>query len=232
MYTLRGLDLVISTIGEEAQLSLVQAAALAGVRHFIPSAFSGPDQSQSEATGCEDWITLLELLKHHQINSSMGFTIFTPGVFYERFAPGGLNETMQISTVINRHRAIGEEGNFLIDMRSGKALIPVASSTEELSVCLTSVPDVARYVVAVIQTFGDTTTWPMEFRFCTERLTMSELQLICQRVRGTSKQAPRIVGCCDWRRLTSTRRCAASGNQESTSWLHSHVRERSTKWQR
>lgn len=184
-YTLKGLDLVISTIGEEAQLSLIQAAAMARVRHFIPSGFSGPDQCQSEATGCEDWTTLLELLQHHQTNSSMGYTIFTPGIFYERFGPGGLNEAMQISTVTNRHRAVGEEGNFLIDMRAGRATIPVASKTEELSICLTSVPDVARYVVAVIQTFEDTRTWPTEFRFCTERLTMSELQSACQRVRGT-----------------------------------------------
>lgn len=184
-YSLKGIDLVISTIGETAQLTLVEAAAIARVRHFIPSAFSGPDQCWTESAGHDAWAVLLELLEHHRVNSAMRYTIFTPGILYERFGPGGLNEAMQISTVSNRHGAVGEEGNFLVDIRSGKATIPVISAVEELSICLSSVRDVAHYVVATIQAFEDMTMWPLEFKFCTERLTMSELRAICERVRGT-----------------------------------------------
>ena len=115
--------------------------------------------------------------------SSMTYTIFTCGILYERFGPGGLN-ALQISTFENRHGAIGEEGNFLIDLRTGKSTIPVVSSTQELNICLTSLRDVARYVVAALKVCEDTSAWPREFNFCAERLTMSELRAICERVRG------------------------------------------------
>ena len=50
-YTLKGIDLVISTISGDTQLALVEASAAAQVRHFIPSAFSGPQQSGAENIG-------------------------------------------------------------------------------------------------------------------------------------------------------------------------------------
>ena len=184
-YTLKGVDLVVSTICGDAQLSLVKAAAATHVRHFIPSAFSGPaEQCAPRSIGQEAWQELMSLLQHHEAVSSMRYTLFTCGVFYERFGPGGLNAS-QISTLTSRHPAVGEEGNLLLDIRLGKATIPVISGTEELSICMTSARDVARYVVAAIQAYEDLSAWPQEFRFCTARLSMSELVAIGSRVRGT-----------------------------------------------
>ncbi|KAK5941566.1 hypothetical protein PMZ80_005514 [Knufia obscura] len=185
-YTLKGIDVVISTICDSAQYALVEAAAAAQVHHFIPSGFSGPEQSAPRSIGQGYWQGLIALLQHHAATSSMRYTLFTCGVLYERFGPGGTN-TLQISTLNNRHSAVGEEGNLLIDMRLGKATIPVTPSHEQLAVCMTSARDVARYVVAALQTYEDMTVWPEEFRFCTQRLTMSELVTICTRVRANTK---------------------------------------------
>lgn len=190
-YILKGVDVVISTIGSAAQLALIEAAAAAQVRHFMPSAFSGPEQCAAQSIGQEAWQNLMSLLQHHEVKSSMRYTLFTCGAFYERFGPGGLN-ALQISTFNNRHAAIGEEGNLLIDIRLGKATIPVISDIEELAICMTSARDVARYVVATIQAYEEMSTWPREFKFHTERLTMSELVAIGSRVRGTYPPAQRV----------------------------------------
>lgn len=184
IYTLKGIDVVISTITGEPQIALVEAAAAAQVRHFIPSAFSGPEQCRPQNLGRPDWSDLIAVLDRHQDEFSMNYTVFTCGVFYERFAPGGLN-ALQISTLNNRHAAIGAEGNFLVDIRAAKATIPIISATEEVSVCMTSARDVARYIVAALNAYENMAAWPKEFKFCTERLAMSQLLEVCSRVRGT-----------------------------------------------
>jgi len=183
VYILKGVDVVISTICNTAQLALVEAAAGARVHHFIPSAFSGPEQSAAQSIGQEQWQGLISLLQHHEAESSMRYTLFTCGVFYERFGPGGTN-ALQISTVNNRHPAIGEEGSLLVNVRLGEATIPLAPNGEELAICMTSARDVARYVVATMQAYKDINAWPEEFKFCTERLTMSDLTTTCARARG------------------------------------------------
>ena len=189
VYTLKGVDVVISTISSVSQLALVEAAAAAQVRHFIPSAFSGPEQCVPQVAGRDEWQTLIALLAHHWAKSSMRYTIFTCGIFYERYAPGGLN-ALQISTINNRHAAIGEEGNLLVDIRADKATLSVVPGNQELAICLTSARDVARYVVAALQAYEDLTAWPREFKFCTQRLTMLELINTCSRVRGMYATSP------------------------------------------
>lgn len=117
----------------------------------------------------------------------MRYTVFTCGVFYENFGPGGLN-AMQISTFNNKHASIGEEGDLIVDFRAGRATIPVAPITyfEDAAICMTSARDVARYVVATVQTFEELSLWPQEFKFCTERFTVTQLVDLCERVRGES----------------------------------------------
>lgn len=196
-YILRGVDVVISTISGEAQLALVDAAATAQVRHFIPSGFSGPQQCapQMVAASTNEWQSLISRLEHHQLESSMRYTIFTCGIFYEQFCPGGLN-AMQISTITSQNAGIGEEGAFLVDLRAGKAMIPVTpGSQQEAVICMTSARDTARYLVAAMQTYKDMTIWPNEFKFCTERMTVSELLNTCSRVRGTHYTFPFLSTC-------------------------------------
>jgi nucleoside-diphosphate-sugar epimerase len=182
-YTLKGVDLVISTINGKPQLALLNAAAAAQVRHFIPSGFSGPEQCSPQSTIKSDWQDLTTLLQFHEAQSSMRYTIFTCGVFYEQFGPGGLN-ALQISTFNNDHASIGQEGDLLVDFRAGRATTPVIPGGEEAAICMTSARDVARYVVAALQAYEDLTMWPQEFKFCTERFTMTELVILCGRVRG------------------------------------------------
>jgi len=186
-YTLKGIDVVISTISGEAQLALADAAAIAQVRHFIPSGFSGPQQCAPRTIRAptNEWHTLISRLDYHELQSAMRYTMFTCGVFYEQFGPGGLNG-MQISTVLSQNAGIGDEGAFIVDLRAGKTTVPIVpGGHQEAVICMTSARDVARYIVAAMQTYEDTTMWPNEFKFCTERLTMSELLNICSRVRGT-----------------------------------------------
>lgn len=175
--------MVISTIKGPEQLALIKCAALANVQLFIPSAFSGPTQSTPSSLDTSEWQTVLDTLKFCRSKTGMNFTIFTCGIFYERFAPGGLN-AVQISTSNNRHAAVGEECNFLVDMRAAKATLPVPGS-HEASICMTSARDVAKYIVASLRAFENLAAWPAEFKFCIEKLKMSELLAICSRVRRT-----------------------------------------------
>lgn len=191
-YTLKGVDLVISTINGKPQLALLNAAAAAQVRHFIPSSFSGPEQCAPQNTVKTDWQDLTDCLRLHETQSLLRYTIFTCGVFYEQFGPGGLN-ALQISTFNNNHACIGEEGDLLIDFRAGRATIPVVSSGVEVAICMTSARDAARYVVAALQAFEDLTNWPQEFKFCTQRFTMTELLAVCLRVRGESPPTPNTL---------------------------------------
>lgn len=117
----------------------------------------------------------------------MRYTVFTCGVFYEHFGPGGLN-ALQISTFNNHHASIGQEGEFLVDFRAGRATIPVIPHSDEAAICMTSARDVARYIVATLQAYEELKIWPSELKFCTERFTMSELLALCSRVRGKSSR--------------------------------------------
>lgn len=182
-YTLRGVDLVISTINGNPQLALLDAAAEAQVRHFIPSGFSGPEQCAAQNTSKTDWQDLMDRLRLHEAKSMLRYTIFTCGIFYEQFGPGGLN-ALQISTFNNHHASIGEEGDLLIDFRAGRATTPVTPNGEEAAICMTSARDVARYIAAAMQAYEDLTIWPKEFKFYTERFTMTELVALCFRVKG------------------------------------------------
>lgn len=187
-YTLRGVDLVISTVNGPPQLALLEAAATAQVRHFIPSGFSGPEQCAPQGTIRTDWQDLIDRLRLHEAQSNLRYTLFTCGVLYEHFGPGGLN-ALQISTFNNKHACIGEEGDLLIDFRAGRATIPVIPGGDEAGICMTSARDVARYVVATLQAYEELSLWPQEFKFCTEQFTMSELLALCSRVRGESKSS-------------------------------------------
>lgn len=183
IYTLKGVDVVISTINGAPQLALIEAAAAAQVRHFIPSGFSGPEQCSPRNTIKTDWQDTIDRLQYHQANSSMCHTVFTCGVFYEHFGQNGLSG-LQISRIGDNHASIGEEGDLLVDIRSGKAEIPIVPNGDEVYICMTSARDTARYVVASLQAYEDLECWPQELKFCTERYTMTELVNLCGRVRS------------------------------------------------
>jgi NmrA-like family len=175
-YTLAGVDTVISTINGNAQLALIDAAVAANVRRFVPAEFEG-SPSARPTNDIFDFgrRAALSRLLHYE-SRGMGFTIFTCGIFYERFAPGGMRASQ-----IGVRSAIGGEGEYIMDIRNAKAMIPNFNSAgQPVYVCMMSARDVASFVVAAL----DLSFWPRELRMKGERMTVSDLVSIGEALRG------------------------------------------------
>lgn len=162
-----GVDTVISTIPEKAEVALIDAAAAVRVRRFVPSEFAGilsvtmrppgPDRGKGES---------LARLRHYQKHGVMEHTVFICGVFYERFAPGGLG-AFQVGS--GSH--LSAEGAYLINIRKMKADIPEDSAAVYYKICMTSIEDVAKAVVIAL----DLPQWPSEFKMYGERMSLSDI---------------------------------------------------------
>ncbi|KAI1418642.1 NAD(P)-binding protein [Hypoxylon sp. FL1857] len=182
-FTLEGVDLVISTISGAEQLNLIDAARRARVRCFVPSEFEGAI-SRRPAAGTDpfdnDSSTALEQLRHwsQPRQHSMKYTVFSCGVFYERFAPGGLQAcNMGINCRIRN------QGDYMVDVGQGIAEVPEANPQgRPVYVVMTSAVDVARFVAAAVELGID--SWPREFKMRGTRLTTQRLHEICSEVRG------------------------------------------------
>ncbi|KAI1808145.1 NAD(P)-binding protein [Daldinia bambusicola] len=184
-FALQGVDLVISTISGAEQLNLIDAARRARVRCFVPSEFEGaishrpPVETDPFDNGSS---TALEQLQHwsQSRHYSMRYTVFSCGIFYERFAPNGLQSyNMGISCRIRN------QGDYMIDVGLGAAEIPQTDSRgRPVYVVMTSAVDVARFVAAAVELGID--SWPREFRMRGSRLSTQRLQEICSEVRGVA----------------------------------------------
>ena len=188
-FTLQGVDLVISTISGAEQMNLIDAARRARIRRFVPSEFEGAighrpegddplDNDASTARGLLDqWSRSL----HYPIRS----TVFSCGVFYERFAPGGLG-------AYNMGAAwrLRGQGNYMMDLGTGTGDIPIADARgHPVSLVLTSVFDVARFLAAAVELGID--NWPPEFKIIGARLTTERLRQICSEDRRS--EGPRHI---------------------------------------
>ena len=106
----------------------------------------------------------------------MRFTVFTCGILYERFAPGGM-----AASQIGLRSDIGQEGDYLMDFRQRRAQIPyLNTSGQPATVCMTSARDVARFVVAALEL----PSWPREFRLRGERMSVRDIVAIAEQVQG------------------------------------------------
>ncbi|KAI0101747.1 isoflavone reductase [Nemania sp. FL0031] len=203
-FFLEGVDLVISTISGVEQLNLIDAARRARVRTFVPSEFEGsigqrplpandPFDNGSSAA--------LERLRHwaSQRASPMKYTVFSCGVFYERFAPGGLG-----SYSMGASFRLQNQGDYLIDVGIGEAELPESNAQgRPIQITLTSAYDVARFVAAAIELGID--TWPREFKMRGARITPQRIQHFCSEVRQMEFQVvnrpyPEIVAWIDYYR--------------------------------
>jgi hypothetical protein len=175
-FKLAGVDTVISTISGNAQLNLIDAAAAAHVRRFAPSEFEG-SPSVRPANDVLDNRRRAALARLQQYESQgMRYTVFTCGIFYERFGPGGMAAS-QIGVRSN----IGQEGEYIMDLRHAKAQLPFYNEAgQPVYVCMTSARDVARFVVAAL----NLTSWPREFRMRGDRMSVSDLVTIGEQLRG------------------------------------------------
>ena len=176
-YSLTGVDTVISTISGVAQIALIDAAAHVHVRRFVPSEFEGrpslrPPQNDVLDRGKSASLTRLQ----HYRKYGMEYTVFVCGIFYERFAPGGMT-SLQLGHGTN----VSGEGEYIMDIRKMKAHIPSYSNAGQVVyICMTSAEDVARFVVAAL----DLQQWPTEFRMQGERMTVSEVVKVAEDMRG------------------------------------------------
>ena len=175
IFNLAGVNVVISTISGTSQLSLIDAAFKVGVSRFAPAEFEGLpslrpvpdalDRGRSHA---------LERLRQYQPRG-MQYCVFVCGIFYERFAPGGM-----IASNIGRGSGISGEGDYIMNTRQMRAQVPYEANGQPATICATSVQDVGRFVAAAIGMLQ----WPVELRMCGERMNVSDLVRVAEIFRG------------------------------------------------
>ncbi|KAK3953936.1 hypothetical protein QBC32DRAFT_208984 [Pseudoneurospora amorphoporcata] len=207
-YVLRGVDLLISTISNNEQLNLIDAARRARVRCFVPSEFEGPlshrptrPTNNSNSTdpldnrGSRAALDLLESWFQSR-SHRMNYTVFSCGVFMERFARGGL-QPWGIGTQLGLMGQMGIMSNdYLVNVEHGTAEVVERDSQGRTAyVAMTSMYDVARFVAAAVELTGTTRgslggvplsleRWPREWRVRGDLLAVREVVGVCEMVRG------------------------------------------------
>jgi NmrA-like family len=176
-HAVMGVDTVISTITGDAQLNLLRAALARRVRRFAPAEFEAPLENRAAPEHLDRGrAQVRDMLEHYR--GHIESTVFSCGVLYERFAPGGLhNYRLGLGT----YR--GAEGDFLLNPRdlAGEAAF-ADHNGEPVTLCLTAAQDVARLVVRSL----DLPVWPAQLYMTGERLTVAELIVTVLRARGES----------------------------------------------
>jgi nucleoside-diphosphate-sugar epimerase len=180
-YTLQGVDLVISTIVGNEQLNLIDAARRARVKIFVPSEFEG-DLNHRPANDPLDRgsQSALELLEGWSQSKShrLCYTVFSCGVFMERFGPGGLQ-----TYGIGAGSGIQGPDDYLVNIQEARSeIIPANSSGRPVRISMTSVYDVAQFITAAIELGLD--SWPKEFRMRGDSITVQELVETCSNTLG------------------------------------------------
>ncbi|MCJ1243347.1 hypothetical protein MMC30_000544, partial [Trapelia coarctata] len=174
IYNLGGVEVVISVIRGGAQLSLIEAALQAGVRRFIPAEF-GDSPLRRPPNDPLDRGQAAALTRLRQLESEgMAHTVFSCGIFYERFGPGGMS-AMGIGGTCG---AAGE-GDYLVNIRLMRSQIPHEASGHPAMVCMTAAQDVARFVVMAL----DLPDLPTELRMCGSRMNVSDVVQVAEIMR-------------------------------------------------
>lgn len=180
-FALQGIDLVISTISGSEQLNLINAAGHGRVRYFVPSEFEGclshrpsprndtQDRGSSQA---------LALLRQWNEASRMKHTIFSCGVFMERFHPYGL-----FSFDMGIGAGIANPGDYLLDINLGMAEYAELDAKGHFArICMTSVSDLVRYIIAAVD-LGPK-NWPKEYTLRGDKLPLRDVADACSYARG------------------------------------------------
>jgi len=180
-YTLQGVDLLISTVSNAEQLNLIDAARRARVRYFVPSEFEGDITHRPNNDPLDrGFHASRELLNRFASSRSqqMRYTVFSCGIFMERFGPGGL----QAYNIGGSH-AIQNPGDYLVNIDEASAeIVETDRRGRPAQVTLTSVYDVARFIAAAIEL--DPANWPTEYRMRGDHMTVRDIVATCSNVRG------------------------------------------------
>jgi hypothetical protein len=180
-FALRGIDLVISTVSGNPQINLIDAAAHSEVRRFVPAEFEGQPRRRPRNDPVDRGrAACLERLRHWSASNrhQMDYTVFTCGVFYERFARGGLG-----SLGIGASSNVYYPGSYLMNVEAGTAeIVEISAGGHPVRLVLTSITDVARFLVAALEI--DLNTWPEEFRMQGDRRTVTEIVQWAGMIKG------------------------------------------------
>lgn len=181
-FALQGADLVISTISGAEQLNLIDAARHVRVRRFVPSEFEGPLDRRPNGGDPLDHGSQEALARLHTYaranNRRMQFTVFSCGIFYERFSLGGLQ-----GYDIGASCGLQGPGQFLVNLAIFVAEIGETDPRgRQAHVSLTSVYDVVRFVTAAIEIGPD--HWPAELRMQGDAMTVRDVVNLCEETRG------------------------------------------------
>ncbi|KAF3761078.1 NAD(P)-binding protein [Cryphonectria parasitica EP155] len=182
-YTLRGVDLVISTIPGESQLNLIDAARHAQVRTFVPSEFEGAlaQRPTSDDPLDRGSVAALRLLDQWSQSTSthhgMRYTVFSCGIFYERFASGGL-----ATLSLGAGEGVQNPGDYLLNVDAATAeVVAHTAQGRPIDISMTSIYDVARFVAAAIEIGPE--HWPRELRMRGDHMTVTEIVRECSSAR-------------------------------------------------
>jgi len=184
---LLGVDTLISTISNEPQLSLVDACLSARVRRFAPSEFQDVPNTRPVVAPphlARDRMTILHRLREekHRLES----TVFSVGLLYEWFGPGGL----QGQGVVRDGGVLRGEAAMLLDYRHALGKVPKCAGRghgrageelqDEVRNCYTAAKDVGKLVALALEL----ESWPEQLRICGQRVTLDELVEAAEEARG------------------------------------------------
>lgn len=174
--------MLISTIREGTiQINLIDAARHAHVRTFVPAEFEGAvaqrptsnDPFDHGSGRVRQYLRSSSPSSHHTLR----YTVFSCGVFYERFAPGGLGRFN-----IGRSTNIWNPGDYLLNIETAQAeIVSRNAQGRPVAVSMTSVYDVARFVAAAVEIGLE--RWPREFRMRGDHLSLEEIVHDCSMAR-------------------------------------------------
>ena len=185
-FKLAGVGAVISVISGPAQITLIDAAAQAGVRRFAPAEFEGQAALRPQQDALDRGKrAALDRLQHYQARG-MQYTSFVCGILYERFSPGGMNASR-----IGVRSGIGAEGDYLMNITRKKGQIPYSPNGQPATISMTSARDVGKFVAAAISL----QTWPPELRMRGDRMNVSALIRTAEIIRGTCTIAMYVALC-------------------------------------
>jgi hypothetical protein len=108
----------------------------------------------------------------------MEYTVFSCGIFMERFGPGGLQ-----SYNLGGSTGVQNPNDYIVDIANATGeIIETDSHGRPARVTLTSVYDVARFVAAAIDIGPG--NWPREFTMGGDSMDVREIIATCSSSRG------------------------------------------------
>ncbi|KAK7419347.1 hypothetical protein QQZ08_010880 [Neonectria magnoliae] len=169
-YALQGVNLVISVVKGAEQLNLINAAAASGVQLFVPCEFEGSLEKRPSRHDPLDPGSYSSQARSLMRSLSLRYTIFSCGVFMERFHPSGLGRNLNIGFSSDATEA----GTYLLDLNNATAeIVEKDPGGHTVRICMTSVHDLAQFVVAALDLGPG--NWPREFTMRGDRMSVRDI---------------------------------------------------------